>query len=86
MSLLSKLLNKTPENVTAHIIDPVQGYQTESWTVGSDVSVDTVSRLAAGAKLYVLRVYKAGEMQQIICKKGAWLSAKAKMDAIDKSF
>lgn len=37
MGFFSKLLRKTPENVTAHIINPNSGYQTKSWTVGTDV-------------------------------------------------
>jgi hypothetical protein len=85
MGLFSKLLKKTPENVTAHILDPNSGYQTESWTVGSDVSDDTVSRLADGTNIYVVHVYEAGEMKQIICKREIWLSTKAQMDAIDNA-
>ena len=83
MGLFSKLLKKTPTDVTAHILDPNDGYQTESWAVGSDVSDDTVSRLADGTNLYVVHVYEAGEMKQIICKREVWLSTKAQMDAIE---
>ncbi len=84
MGFFNKLLRKTPENVTAHIINPNSGYQTESWTVGTDVSEDTVSRLADGENIYVVHVYEAGEMKQIICKQEIWLSTKEQMDAIDK--
>jgi len=83
MGLFSKLLKKKPANVTAHILDPNHEYQTESWAVGADISDDTVSRLADGTNVYVVNVYEAGEIKQIICKREIWLSAKAQMDAID---
>jgi len=84
MGFFNKLLRKTPENVTAHIINPNSGYQTEYWKVGTDISEDAVSRLAEGENIYVVHVYESGKMEQIICKQEIWLSTKAQMDAIDK--
>lgn len=83
MGIFSNILKKTPVNVTAHILDPKSGYQTQIWTVGTDISNDTVSRLADGTNIYVVRSYKAGEIEQVVCKKGIWLFTKTQMDAID---
>ena len=48
MGFFSKLLKKTPVNVTAHILDPDGVYQTKLWVGGSDVSDENASRLADG--------------------------------------
>jgi len=86
MGLFSKLLKKTPKNVTAHIHDQDSGYRTESWAVGSDVSEDVVSRFADGTDLYVVHVNdEAGKKKGVMCKKEIWLSHKAEMDGIDNS-
>jgi len=83
MNIFSKLLKKTPKNITANILDPDGVYQIKLWTVGSEVSSENVSRLSDGKNIYVVQVYETGGVTEIICKREIWLSTKAKMDAID---
>ena len=74
MGLFDALFGKNvPETVTAHILDPNRGYFTQTWSVGKEVSADTVSRLAEGHDLYTVCVYDAGELKRVHCKKEMWL-------------
>jgi hypothetical protein len=81
MGLFNKYRNKVPTKVTAHILDPKNGDHKATWTVGTDVPNDVVSRLADGSDIYVVRAYFSGEMKQMICKREAWLKTKAEIDA-----
>jgi hypothetical protein len=73
-----------PKEITAHVLDPKEGYMKLDWLIGKDISTDMVNQYSDGMNVYVINVYEAGAIKQIICRKDLWLKAKAQFSSIDE--
>ena len=59
--------------ITAHVLDPNDGYYTEEWEVGKDVDPEIVAQFAGPAgELYVFVYYERGEANHMFAKKEIW--------------
>lgn len=74
---------KTPSSVTAHILDPNTGYSTTTWTVGQQVTRETVEKLSEGGNIFVIIAYDAGIPKQLICRRDIWNQTKAQFESIE---
>lgn len=84
MSIFSALFGKPGvKTVTAHILDPMNGYTTEQWLVGRDYFPPNGASVSAEKDVYVINHYKAGKAESILCNKRIWLQTKAQFSAVD---
>ena len=83
MSIFDRLLGKScPKTLTAHILDPIEGYITQQWVIGRDVFPPSGANLATEKDIYVVHAYETGKVKPIICQKSIWLQAMSRYAAI----
>lgn len=74
----------TRVDITVHILDPMRGYQTNQWAVGTDIPADVYNRLKEpDGSLYAIVAYKAGQPEIAVIPKARWDEAKRAFGAID---
>lgn len=70
--------------ITAHMLDPNQGYYTTEWEVGKDVDPELVAEFAGPSReLYVVVCYEQGKANHIIAKKEIWESQRSILAMIE---
>jgi hypothetical protein len=70
--------------VTAHILDPVNGYTLETWVVGDNVQPELVQKFGNKSKnaIYVLRCYRDGKLESNILRQDLWNQAKKQIHSV----
>ncbi len=84
MKIFGFFRKQYPKKITAHVLDPKNGYMKLDWVIGKHISTDMVNRYSDGMNVYVINVYEAGSIKQIICRKDLWLETKVQFSSIDE--